>query len=380
MSDDNPYLLLTPGPLSTSSTVRQAMLKDWCTWDSEYNDIVQSVRRDLLTLAFGSETESVTEYTTVLMQGSGTASVEATLGTALSYTDKLLIVSNGAYGERMAEIARYLNIQHIQIAHDELEALDLERIESRLQIEDDITHICVVHCETTSGRLNPIAELGKLAQKYGCCYIVDAMSSFGGIEINFKDIGIDFLISSANKCIHGVPGFGFVIAKRSVMETLSGRARSLSLDLYSQWKTMEDHHGKWRFTSPTHVVRAFRQALDELLEEGLKARHQRYQSSQECLQEGMHAMGFRTMVEREQQSPFITSFYYPENFPFNFKDFYLALKQQGFVIYPGKVSNADCFRIGNIGEVYPSDIRRLLDSIADTLKNSQAEVSHYATC
>ncbi|UTW44191.1 2-aminoethylphosphonate--pyruvate transaminase [bacterium SCSIO 12696] len=358
----NHYLLLTPGPLTTSDSVRHSMLKDWCTWDDEYNNLVQSVRHDLVALATLSE-----GYTAVLMQGSGTASVEATIGSAVPENGKLLILSNGAYGDRIVEIANYLRIDYVQQDHHELDAIDLERLQATLAEDSDITHVAVVHCETTTGRLNDIPAVSALVKQHNKVLIVDAMSSFGGLPMDVAALNIDFLVSSANKCIQGVPGFGFVIAKTDEMEKLEGRARSLSLDLYDQWKTMETQNGKWRFTSPTHVVRAFRQALDELNLETLEQRYQRYRNNQSTLAQGMAELGFKTMIDASEQSPFITSFFYPESEQFEFNRFYEALKQQGFVIYPGKVSNASCFRIGTIGEVQGHDIERLLGAIKNSM-------------
>ncbi|WP_100915393.1 2-aminoethylphosphonate--pyruvate transaminase [Pseudoalteromonas spongiae] len=356
----NEYLLLTPGPLSTSNTVKQAMLKDWCTWDDDYNiEIVEAIRAKLTALASNTH-----DYTSVLMQGSGTASVESALGSLIKNTDKLLIINNGAYGKRIAEIANYLNINAQVVNLNETQLPNIAEVEKQLQTHSDITHIAMVHCETTTGMLNPVAEMGALAKKYQRTFILDAMSSFGGIELDMAELNIDVLISSANKCIQGVPGFGFVIVKKAIIEKCQGIARSLSLDLYAQWKTMEDHNGKWRFTSPTHVVRAFYQALLELEEEGgVKARYNRYKENQQRLVDGMHALGFDTLLAKELHSPIITSFYSPTSNKYNFALFYSALKEQGFVIYPGKVSDADCFRIGNIGEIYPDDITRLLSAI-----------------
>ena len=356
----NEYLLLTPGPLSTSNTVKQAMLKDWCTWDDDYNiEIVQAIRAKLTSLASNTD-----DFTSVLMQGSGTASVESALGSLIKNTDKLLIINNGAYGKRIDEIANYLNINAIVLNLNETQLPNMAEVEEQLQAHSDITHIAMVHCETTTGMLNPVAEMGALAKKYHKTFILDAMSSFGGIELDMAELNIDVLISSANKCIQGVPGFGFVIVKKAIIEKCQGIARSLSLDLYAQWKTMEDHNGKWRFTSPTHVVRAFYQALLELEEEGgVTARYNRYKENQQRLVDGMHALGFETLLAKELHSPIITSFYSPTSNKYNFALFYSALKEQGFVIYPGKVSDADCFRIGNIGEIYPDDITRLLSAI-----------------
>lgn len=228
----------------------------------------------------------------------------------------------------------------------------------------DITHVAVVHCETTTGVLNPLKEIAHLVKMYGKKLIVDAMSSFGGVPLNVQELGIDFLISSANKCIQGVPGFGFIIARKSELTHCKGVSRSLSLDIYDQWETMEKGHGKWRFTSPTHVVRAFKQAMDELKAEGgVEARHRRYCENHDVLVGGMRSLGFETLLPDGIQSPVITSFLYPHVVGFDFKGFYAQLKAKGFVIYPGKISQADTFRIGNIGDVYPDDFRRLVEII-----------------
>ena len=336
-----PYLLLTPGPLTTSETVKEAMMTDWCTWDEDYNlGIVQELRNELVNIA----TKNPEEYTSILLQGSGTYCVEAVLGATITPKDKLLICSNGAYGDRMGNIAEYYHLDYDMLAFEETEQVSVEYVDDYLSNNSDITHVAFVHCETTTGILNPIKELAHIVKMHG----------------------IDFLISSSNKCIQGVPGFGFIIARRSELKHCKGVARSLSLDIYDQWETMEKGHGKWRFTSPTHVVRAFKQALTELIEEGgVEARYQRYRENHRILVEGMRALGFETLLEDEIQSPIITSFLYPHE-GFDFKAFYYALKNKGFVIYPGKISKADTFRIGNIGDVHPEDFRRLVEAIRET--------------
>lgn len=356
------YLLLTPGPLSTSESVKRAMLQDWCTWDKDYNEgVVTVIRRKLLEIAGLDEKE----YTTVLLQGSGTYGVEATLGATVRPEDKLLIVANGAYGKRMATIADYYHLNYVLVSLKETELVTPEIVERALDEHPGITHFSVVHSETTTGLLNPIEGIAEVLRGRGITWIVDAMSSFGGIPIDIRGLGIDFLISSANKCIQGVPGFTFIIARREKLEACKGVARSLSLDIYAQWEEMERGHGKWRFTSPTHVVRAFFQALKELEEEGgIEARYIRYCRNHRALVEGMAVAGFRTLLSPEKQSPIITSFLYPDA-DFSFTEFYDALKQRGFVIYPGKVSDADTFRIGTIGDVYPEDFQRLTKEIRD---------------
>ncbi|MFM4995455.1 2-aminoethylphosphonate--pyruvate transaminase [Aeromonas sanarellii] len=358
------YLLLTPGPLSTTATVRAAMLQDSCTWDADYNQgVVEPIRRELVRLATGPEYES--DYSAVLLQGSGSYVVESVLGSAIGADECLLIINNGAYGARMGEMARCLGLRHHELDCGETTRPEPAAIEAMLARHPEITHLAMVHCETTTGMLNPLDEVAELCQRRGIRLIVDAMSSFGGIPIDMGRLGIEFLISSANKCIQGVPGFGFVIAHRAALTACAGRARSVSLDLHAQWQTMELQGGKWRFTSPTHTVLAFAQALRELEEEGgIAARYRRYQENQRTLVEGMAALGFEPLLPAPWQSPIITAFYSPTHPDYRFVDFYQRLKAQGFVIYPGKVSQADCFRIGNIGDVTPARVRELLSAMA----------------
>ncbi|WP_421310629.1 2-aminoethylphosphonate--pyruvate transaminase [Aeromonas veronii] len=358
------YLLLTPGPLSTTATVRAAMLQDSCTWDADYNlGVVEPIRRELVRLATGPEYQS--DYSAVLLQGSGSYVVESVLGSAIGVDECLLIINNGAYGARMGEMARCLGLRHHELDCGETTRPEPDAIEAMLARHPEITHLAMVHCETTTGMLNPLEEVAALCQRRGIRLIVDAMSSFGGIPIDMGRLGIEFLISSANKCIQGVPGFGFVIARRAALTACAGRARSVSLDLHAQWQTMEQQGGKWRFTSPTHTVLAFAQALRELDEEGgIEARHQRYGENQRTLVAGMAALGFAPLLPEQWQSPIITAFYSPAHPDYRFADFYQRLKAQGFVIYPGKVSQADCFRIGNIGDVTPERVRDLLAAMA----------------
>lgn len=360
MNTKRNYLLLTPGPLSTSETVREAMLQDWCTWDKDYNEgIVTPIRKGLLAIAGLDEDE----YTDVLLQGSGTYCVEATIGATVKPTDKLLILANGAYGKRMAQIAEYYHIDHVLVSLHETELVTGEVARKALEANPDITHLSMVHSETTTGLLNPIEEVAEVLKGRNITFIVDAMSSFGGVPIDMKKLDIDFLVSSANKCIQGVPGFGFIIAKKDKLIATKGNARSLSLDIYAQWETMEKGGGKWRFTSPTHVVHAFYQAMKELNEEGgIVARSERYKQNHRTLVDGMRALGFKTLLPDASQGPIITSFLYPTA-DFDFHSFYDQLKAKGFVIYPGKISDADTFRIGNIGDIFPDDMEALLQAI-----------------
>ena len=357
---DNPYLLLTPGPLSTSKSVREAMLRDWCTWDDDYNiEIVQKIRHRLVKMA-AADMES---YTAVLLQGSGSFGVEACLGTAVPSDGKLMIITNGAYGQRMVQMAERLKIPYIGLDCGETQTPSLYGLDELLKKDKHITHVAVVHCETTTGILNPLKEISQLVKQHEKTLIVDAMSSFGGIPMDISGLGIDYLISSSNKCIQGVPGFSFVIARKDQLWRSKGNARSLVLDLVDQWEQM-DSSGKWRYTSPTHVVRAFDQALTELEEEGgVEVRYHRYKENHSLLVEGMHLLGFQPLLPEELQSPIITSFLFPDR-NFNFHTFYQKAKRKGFVLYPGKISKADTFRIGTIGEIYPQDIKRLIHALS----------------
>jgi len=359
VDDDIPYLLLTPGPLTTTRTVRQAMANDLSTWDVDYNQIVEEVRAGLVALATDEE-----GYTATLMQGSGTFSVESTIGSTVPRDGKLLVINNGAYGARIVKTARMLDIDLIDLEVGEQTVPDPQQVDEVLAKDGAITDVAMVHCETTTGMLNPAAEVGEVVAGHGKRYIVDAMSSFGGMPMTMQSLHADFIISSANKCIQGVPGFGFTVAARSMMESLEGRARSHSLDLHDQWQMMEAAGGKWRFTSPTHVLLAFHQAMKELQEEGgVDERYQRYGENQRRLVAGMRQLGFKTLLPDSMHSPVITSFYYPADDAFHFQQFYEQLKQRRFVIYPGKVSDAECFRIGTIGNVFPEDIDQLCQEI-----------------
>jgi len=364
---DTQYLLLTPGPLTTTRTVRESMMQEYSTWDVDYNGIVQSIRTRLVELAT-SDAASPDTHTAVLMPGSGTFTVESVVGSVIPSDGKLLVLNNGAYGARITTIARMLKVDTVELGQAEIEPTDLGQVEQMLAGDTAITHVAMVHCETTTGMLNPVEAVGEIVRRLGRVFILDAMSSFGGIPMSMELTGAHYLISSANKCIQGVPGFGFVVADRAMLEATEGWSRSHSLDLFDQWREMETNGGKWRFTSPTHVVSAFARALDELKDEGgIEARHTRYVANQKTMVKGMRALGFRTLLGDDLQSPIITSFYYPDSAEFEFQKFYDALKSRGFVIYPGKVSHAQCFRIGSIGDVQPEDMTGLVGRISEVI-------------
>jgi 2-aminoethylphosphonate-pyruvate transaminase len=365
MDGQRPYRLLTPGPLSTTRTVKEAMLTDVSTWDVDYNAIVQRVRSRLVELAV-PDPASRADYTAVLMQGSGTFVVEALVGSALPPDGKLLVVDNGAYGARIHTIAQRLKIETAHLELGELEDVEPAAVDAALAADPGITHAALVHCETTTGRLNPAEEVSEVCHSRGVTLLLDAMSSFGGVPFDQVRSRVPFLVSSANKCIQGVPGFGFVVAERSALEACAGRARSLALDLFDQWRGMEAGGGKWRYTSPTHVLLAFDRALEELAQEGgIEARHARYRENHARTVQGFAALGLEPLLPAPARSPIITAFHMPERFTFS--ELYGALKARGFLIYPGKVTDADTFRIGHIGDLHVQDIDELVTAFETTL-------------
>jgi len=361
--------LFTPGPLTTSPTVKQAMLRDLGSRDTEFIGVIQDVRKRLVRLGTDSD-----EYTAVLVQGSGTYGIEATLSSVIPPEGKLLILINGAYGHRMLKIAVIHRIDCESLIFPEDTQPDASALESALEKDQKITHVAVVHCETTTGIINPVEVYGRIVKKYNRIFIVDAMSSFGAYPIDLKVCGIDYLVSSSNKCIEGVPGFSFVLACKDSLKATRGFARTLSLDLLAQWEGLEGD-GQFRFTPPTHAILAFRQALLELeLEGGVSARAERYRENYEIALSAMQAMGFKAYLDEAVRGHIITSFHYPDHPNFNFKEFYERLSDKGYVIYPGKLSHADCFRIGHIGRVDASDVTSLMAAIAKALEEMKIPI------
>jgi 2-aminoethylphosphonate-pyruvate transaminase len=356
--------LFTPGPLTTSLTVKQAMLRDLGSRDDEFIAVIRRVRDRLLAVAGVSQKQG---YECVLMQGSGTFTVESVISSAMPRDGKLLVVVNGAYGDRMVAIAKRHGIETVIVRAKEDQLPSVAEIEQVLGTTPNIRMTAVVHCETTSGIINPIEAIGKVVQRHKCLYFVDSMSAFGAVPFDFEACQIDFLVSSANKCIEGVPGFAFAICRRDSLLATEGVARTVSLDLLAQWQGLE-RNGQFRFTPPTHTILAFDQALNELeAEGGVAGRARRYRENHETLCRGMQEMGFQEYVSRALQGDIITSFRYPNGTRFEFEEFYRRLNDKGFVIYPGKVSDADCFRIGSIGRIFPSDVAALLQAIRGVL-------------
>lgn len=363
-------VLYTPGPLTTSRTVKQAMLRDLGSRDYEFINLVREIRRSLLDIGEVSDCG----YEAVIMQGSGTFGLEAVLSSVTPPDGKWLVIINGAYGRRIVQIAKALGIETVILDCPEDTKPSPDEIENILADDKSITNVTVVHCETTTGIVNPIEEIGVIVRKYGRRYFVDAMSSFGAMPINLKQCEIDYLVSSANKCIEGVPGFSFILCRQEALLETEGYARSLSLDILAQWRGMEKN-GQFRFTPPTHTLLAFAQALKELgAEGGVAGRAIRYSHNYDTLVAGMRDMGFKEYLRPEDQGYIITSFLYPDHPNFDFDQFYTLLNERDLVIYPGKVSSADCFRIGNIGRIFEQDVTILLSAIREILVEMEIEL------
>ena len=355
--------LLTPGPLTTTDTTKQAMLHDWGSRDETFIETNSRVLKQLVDIAGANAS-----HVAVPVQGSGTFAVEATIATLVPKNGKALVLINGAYGHRMVKILYYLGRDCIILQTPEDTIPDLAELDKTLNENSDITHVLAVHCETTSGILNPIHDIAVIVSNHGRALIIDAMSAFGAIELDARSTPFTALMASSNKCLEGVPGLGFAIIQKSALEKCEGNAHSLSLDLYDQWQVMEKTK-QWRFTPPTHVIAAFDAAIKQFLAEGgVKARNKRYLNNRDVLITGMRDMGFETLLPDDLQAPIIITFKMPADKNFVFDDFYNRLKDQGFVIYPGKLTVAPSFRIGCIGALGENEIRQALSAIKSTIQ------------
>lgn len=361
-SETGDPLLLTPGPLTTSKSVKEVMVHDWGSRDAAFLKINREVMERLPEIINGAKT-----FATVPIQGSGTFAVEAMLTSFVPRGGKVLVLINGAYGHRAKRILTIAGRKVTVYETPEDTPPDLKKIEAILKRSKRITHVFAVHCETTSGVLNPVHEIGALAKKYGKGYLVDSMSAFGAIPLDAEKAHADAIAASSNKCIEGIPGLGFVLCRKSVLPTLKGNATTLVLDIHDQWQNFEKT-GQYRFTPPIHVIVSFHQALTEFFAEGgQKGRGGRYAENGKVLIDGMRAMGFRTLLDDHIQAPIIITFHMPKNPKFVFQTFYNALKDRGYVIYPGKLTVADSFRIGCIGRLYPKDMQGAVNAVRDVL-------------
>ena len=355
-------ILLTPGPLTTALPTRMAMLRDWGSWDSNFNAITGVVRERLLDVVSAGGS-----HVCVPMQGSGTFSVEAAVNSLVPRDGHVLVLINGAYGRRFARLAQMMGRRTsvFETAEDvQTTAADVARL---LAGDPSITHVGLVHCETSTGILNPLREIAEVVAQRGASLIVDAMSSFGAIAIDAQTMPFDALVAASGKCVEGPPGMGFVIARKSVLERCEGNSSSLSLDLYDQWQYMEKTT-QWRYTPPTHVLVALAAALEAFVAEGGQpARLARYARNCETLVRGMAELGFRPFLDPRIQAPIIVTFHAPVDPRYTFRAFYDSVRDKGFILYPGKLTQVETFRVGCIGAIGHDERRHAVNAVRDTL-------------
>lgn len=359
-------ILLTPGPLTTSLATKAALLHDWGSWDQAFNALTASVCRDLLAIVHGEAS-----HVCVPLQGSGTFAVEAALGTLVPPNGKVLVPNNGAYCQRIARILKTIGRSAVVLDIAEDCPADAESIEACLAADPAISHVALVHCETGTGILNPLPAIAAAVARQGRRLIIDAMSSFGAIPIDARELPFDALIAASGKCLEGVPGMGFVIARRTALESSAGHCHSLALDLHDQWVYMQKTT-QWRFTPPTHVVAALRAALDQYLGEGgLAARAARYQANCRVLVEGLRRLGLKTFLPDHLQAPIIVTFHAPASPHYDFQSLYRFVRERGFVLYPGKLTQVETFRVGCIGAIGSGEMAQAVLAIGEGLKQLQ---------
>ncbi|MBG6147376.1 2-aminoethylphosphonate--pyruvate transaminase [Roseibium album] len=358
-----PYLL-TPGPLTTSYAVKEAMLVDWGSWDGDFRAMTREMRDRLIAL-LGDGSDA---FDCVPMQGSGTFSVEAMLASFIPKDGKALVLANGAYGLRAAQTLDYLGRDYQLLDKGDYLPPRGDEVAKILATDPAISHVVAIHCETSSGILNPVEEISEAVYAAGRKLLVDSMSAFGAIPLEASKIRYEAMVSSANKCIEGVPGFGFILARNSELEAAKGNSHSLSLDVHAQWAHM-NKTGQWRFTPPTHVVAAFLEALRaHEAEGGVTGRGRRYIRNRDVMVSGMRELGFETLLDNRWLSPIIVTFFCPADPNFVFSRFYELMKDKGFIIYPGKLTMVDSFRVGCIGQMDEHVMRQVVVAARDSLR------------
>lgn len=357
----SPYLL-TPGPLTTSARTKESMLRDWGSWDADFNRITARLREGLLRIVHGQGTHEC-----VPMQGSGTFSVEAAIGTLVPRGGHVLVPQNGAYCQRIAKICQVLQRRLSTIDYAEDAPVRAEDIDRALAADPGITHVALVHCETSTGILNPLQAIAEVVARHGRGLIVDAMSSFGALEIDARTTPFDAVVAASGKCLEGVPGMGFVIARRAALEASAGNSHSLAMDLHDQWTYM-NRTTQWRFTPPTHVVAALDAALAQYVEEGgLAARGGAYARNARTLLDGLGALGLKPFLPAAIQAPIILTFHAPAHPAYQFKPFYEAVKRRGYILYPGKLTTLETFRVGCMGQLGPRGMAGAVEAVGEAL-------------
>jgi 2-aminoethylphosphonate-pyruvate transaminase len=357
-----PYLL-TPGPLTISRQTKEAMLRDWGSWDADFNAITSRIRARLVAIVHGEGTHEC-----VPMQGSGTFAVEAAIGTLVPRASgHVLVPQNGAYCQRIARMSRILGLKVTTLDYAEDQPVSAEEVEAALQADPSITHVALVHCETSAGILNPLEAVAAAVERQQRGLIVDAMSSFGALSIDARKIRFDAVIAASGKCLEGPPGMGFVIVRRAALDAAEGNSHSLALDLHDQWVYMQKTT-QWRYTPPTHVVAAFDCAIEQYLAEGGQgARGARYAANCRTLIEGMARLGLTSFLAPDVQAPIIVTFHAPSHPNYTFKGFYEAVKARGYILYPGKLTTRDTFRVGCMGQLGERGIAGAVDAVAAVL-------------
>lgn len=359
---DRDPILLTPGPLTTTLRTKLAMLRDWGSWDGDFNAVTAEVRRELLAIAHATDT-----HVAVPLQGSGTFSVEAAVATLVPAEGHLLVLDNGAYCKRMGRLSSLMGRRTTIVSRAEDQPVDPAELDRHLAGDASITHVGFIHCETGTGVLNPLAEVAAVCERRGRGLIIDAMSSFGALPIDARSMRFDALIAASGKCLEGVPGMGFVLIRRAVLDACAGRSQSLAMDLHDQHAYME-RTGQWRFTPPTHVVVALAEAIRQFREEGGQpARLARYRDNCAALLEGMAGLGLRPFLPAALQAPIIVTFHAPVDAHYDFKRFYAAAKSRGFLLYPGKLTEVETFRVGCIGAIDRQVMRQMVAAVADAM-------------
>ncbi|MBL8341108.1 MAG: 2-aminoethylphosphonate--pyruvate transaminase [Rubrivivax sp.] len=360
---DRDAILLTPGPLTTTLRTKLAMLKDWGSWDADFNAVTAGLRERLLDIVHGRETHVV-----VPLQGSGTFSVEAAVATLVPRTGHVLVPDNGAYCKRAARLTQMMDRKATVMPVAEDAPISAAAVEAQLKADPSITHVILIHCETGTGVENPLAEVAAVCERHGKGLIVDAMSSFAALPIDARTVRFDALVAASGKCLEGVPGMGFVFIRKAVLETCAGNSQSLAMDLHDQCVYM-GKTGQWRFTPPTHVVAALSEAVAQFVEEGGQpARLARYMSNYRTLVDGMARLGFRPFLRPEVQAPIIVTFHAPGHPAYDFRKFYAAAKARGFILYPGKLTQVETFRVGCIGAIGANEMRQAVEAVADVLR------------